>query len=369
MNFFQCVTSYYKGATESSLNVMAHRGARPWVIGPPSSPRAEHRPRLPHSAPARAPLRAVGVQRRPRCRLRTRRFSEQPTRAEGQPQGAEGPGSRDALEWAELCGTRGLGAFRARERESAGAVHRWARGRLEPSPARPPGRREAGSQRAEGGQRPAAEASRLWAAAARETRDPAAEPRPPSGLGTAAATASLAREQRTERPGRVPQPRGGPRIPLKTTPTCASKQARGPAEPAPAPFPHVSAASPAPLGPRAAHSALRRPRQLPSAAAVPRCPPTGPSLAARQPAGVLLLGRPRPSRPSFQRLLLDCLLFAGGGGGGRRGAPGAWRLAATASQRAASLDEKAAQRMATQRRAPGSRACGCDDIICLYASN
>lgn len=156
MNFFQCVTSYYKGATESSLNVMAHRGARPWVIGPPSSPRAEHRPRLPHSAPARAPLRAVGVQRRPRCRLRTRRFSEQPTRAEGQPQGAEGPGSRDALEWAELCGTRGLGAFRARERESAGAVHRWARGRLEPSPARPPGRREAGSQRAEGGQRPAA---------------------------------------------------------------------------------------------------------------------------------------------------------------------------------------------------------------------
>lgn len=104
MNFFQCVTSYYKGATESSLNVMAHRGARPWVIGPPSSPRAEHRPRLPHSAPARAPLRAVGVQRRPRCRLRTRRFSEQPTRAEGQPQGAEGPGSRDALEWAELCG-------------------------------------------------------------------------------------------------------------------------------------------------------------------------------------------------------------------------------------------------------------------------
>lgn len=73
------------------------------------------------------------------------------------------------------------------------------------------------------------------------------------------------------------------------------------------------------------------------------------------------------SLPPLLRILLDCLLFAGGGG--RRGASGTWRLVAAASQRAAWLDEYAVQRMASRCGAPGSRACGYNDIICLYGSN
>lgn len=77
---------------------------------------------------------------------------------------------------------------------------------------------------------------------------------------------------------------------------------------------------------------------------------------------------PSPLRPSdFTRLFIICW---GRGRGGERGASGGpRRLAAAASQHAAWLDEEAAQRMATRRRAPGSRAWRDDDIICLYASN
>lgn len=107
----------------------------------------------------------------------------------------------------------------------------------------------------------------------------------------------------------------------------------------------------------------------------PRSPPLvlPPSARRRLPLGapsLSLLFPPPP--PSLQFYSIVYYLLLGGEPGAKgeeRGVlePRDSRWRPVSARRA--LDEEAAQRMATRRRAPGSRACGDNDIICLYASN